>query len=61
MRLLPRGPELARLRLGEAQVIEGLAVALTVVAVLFGARFTALVGATVTVAVVLILQADRTK
>ncbi|HXW83287.1 MAG TPA: hypothetical protein VEJ86_02705 [Candidatus Binataceae bacterium] len=60
MKLLPRGPELARLRLGEEQAVEGLAVALTVAAVLFGARFTAMIGAAVTVAIMVILSAGRT-
>ena len=47
------------MKFGEAQVIEGLAVVLTLVAVLSGYRITALIGAGVTVAVTFILSWGR--
>jgi len=59
MRIIPRGPELPELKLGEAEVIEGLALAMTVVAIVAGLPYTALIGGAVTIAIVLILQFGR--
>jgi len=59
MKILPRGPELPQLRLGEAEVIEALALAMTLIAVIAGIPYTALLGAAVTIAIVLILQFGR--